>query len=391
MKSRFVAIALLSTLVSCVAAADKADWIQWDRATDKVVSHTDKAAAYPRAKRLSNGEILLGYHHGGGLGDYGTWVTLRKSRDNGASWYSTRDVEGPEGEDFWGFSNVDFVELGKGRVLLVTAGRGKALPGQPQFQSECERSELRLRFSDDYGDTWGSPIALSHGRGRLWEPTVVRLPDGELEIYYANESLDLQVNGRLDQRIEVIRSRDDGLTWSAPVEVSQHRGSRNGMPAAIVLKNGRVAVAQEMVRETYSPWITQNLDGRPVGEYIAQRRYSFGAAPFLLNGPSNTTLLAFHSGFQKPPAPANASLPWMFTYVWVQLGNAEAGDFGPASRPWPDIGPRSGTFFPSLLLKDEHTVVALASFITQADDDSSRTEVRWIEGKLTLPEKTLHQ
>ena len=64
----FIALAL--TAFSPVTALT-ADWITWDRATDRVVSHTDKAAAYPRARRLSNGEVLLGYHHSGGAGEYG--------------------------------------------------------------------------------------------------------------------------------------------------------------------------------------------------------------------------------------------------------------------------------------------------------------------------------
>jgi len=39
-------------------------------------------------------------------------------------------------------------------------------------------------------------------------------------------------------------------------------------------------------------------------------------------------------------------------------------------------------FFPSLFMKDADTVVALASCITQPGDSSTRTTVRWIEGKL---------
>jgi hypothetical protein len=201
-----------------------------------VVSHTDKAAAYPRARRLSNGEILLGYHHSGGAGEYGASVTLRRSRDGGKTWIDTRDIEGPEEPQFWGFSNVDFTELGSGgEMLFVTAARGKAEPGKDVFLSECERSELRLRFSGDYGVTWDKPISLARGRGRVWEPSLVRLPGGELEIYYACEAPDLRKAGRQNQRIEVVRSLDRGRTWTQPVEVSQHPGMRNGMPAAIVL------------------------------------------------------------------------------------------------------------------------------------------------------------
>jgi hypothetical protein len=73
----------------------------------------------------------------------------------------------------------------------------------------------------------------------------------------------------------------------------------------------------------------------------------------------------------------------MFTNVWFLRGNAEAKDFGPGSRPWPDLDERHGTFFPSLFMKDPQTVVVLASSIAQpADAASTRTTVRWIEGKL---------
>lgn len=373
----------LATAFCCTSAA-AAEWITWDRATDRVVSHTDKAAAYPRARRLSNGDILLGYHHGAGAGEYGESVTLRRSRDGGKTWVETRDIEGPEKPRFWGFSNVDFIELGNdGEMLFVTAARGKAEPGKNMFLSECERSELRLRFSRDYGATWGEPISLVRGRGRLWEPSLVRLPNGELEIYYACEAPDLRKNGRQDQRIEVVRSLDRGRTWTEPAEVSQHPGMRNGMPAAIVLANGRVACAQEMVRDKASPWISFTVQGKRVEEIVAQQSYDFGAAPALLRLPEDRVLLAFHSGFQRPPAPADAPVPWMFTSVWVQRGNAEAKDFGEGSQPWPSLDDRTGMFFPSLFMKDADTVVALASCITQPGDAAStHTSVRWIEGKL---------
>ena len=384
--SQRLVLLILCALVSCAftsAAKDRAPaWIEWKPATDRVVSHTDKAAAYPRAKRLSNGEVLLGYHHGGGLGEYGTWVTLRKSRDRGVTWHFTRDVEGPEGDAFWGFSNVDFIELGGGRVMLVTSGRGKAEPEQPQFLSECARSELRLRFSEDYGETWGVPHGVAGGRGRVWEPSVVQLANGDLEIYYANEAPDLLREGRLDQRIEVIRSADNGRTWSEPSEVAQHPGCRNGMPAAIVLQNGRVACAQEVVRHPRSPWITETLHGRRTDEYIAQSSYGFGAAPFLLRGSGPNTFLAFHSGFRKAPAPNDASLSWMFSNVWVQRGDVAARDFGPGVQPWPHIDANTGVFFPSLLLLDDDTLVVLASVLTHGPGETSRTAVRWIEGRL---------
>jgi hypothetical protein len=385
-------IAILVSVVTHVAASFAADpdeaWVRWNPPSDHIVSHTDQAAAYPRAKRLSNGEILLGYHHGGGLGEYGTFVTLRRSRDGGRSWWDTRDIEMPEPPEFWGFSNVDFIEIAPGRILLVTAARGKALPDEPEFLGECQRSALRIRMSDDFGVTWSAPMHVGKGRGRVWEPSVVRLADGAIEIYYANEAPDLAFPDRLDQRIELIRSSDGGRTWSEPVTISQHAGRRNGMPAALALVNGRVACAQEVVRDRHSPFIAQTLQGKTVEEYVAQTEYAFGAAPYLLRAPDGTTLLAFHSGFHKPPAPENATVPWMFTNVWVQRGDADAKNFRTITRPWGEIDALEGLFFPSLFMKDTDTVVALASFLTHHRDGSSTTQIRWIEGTFLRKEGT---
>ena len=52
-------LALLFTVIFAQAALSAEDWVTWDRSTDRVVSNSDKAASYPRARRLSNGDILL--------------------------------------------------------------------------------------------------------------------------------------------------------------------------------------------------------------------------------------------------------------------------------------------------------------------------------------------
>ena len=76
--TRFLFAALV--LASAMARLAKGDpapaWVEWDRASDRVVSAArDTGAAYPRARQLSNGEILLTYHHGDGPGNCGSRVT----------------------------------------------------------------------------------------------------------------------------------------------------------------------------------------------------------------------------------------------------------------------------------------------------------------------------
>ena len=382
--SRIVLLGLL-ILRAVPASGDPASWVRWDRATERQVSAArDTGAASPRAHQLANGEILLVYHHGESYGNCGSRVTARKSRDGGLSWYQTQEIDGPE-RGFWGFGNPDFIELGGGRLLLVSAARGKADPGSRDwFLSECQRSGLRVRFSDNYGASWGPPRMIAAGRGRLWEPSVVRLPSGELQIFYAIESPARMAAGG-SQGIESIRSLDGGQTWSAPAVVSQQAGCRNGVPAPLALSNGHVLCGQEVVGLETSPWIADTFHGQTRGYHLAQDRYEFGGAPFLARAPDGSTLLIFHSQCHQTEYLKRMAGSWLFSDIFVQRGDAEGNHFGPASCPWPTVEGLTGAFFPSLLVMRDGTLVALASFITVRPDRSTSTVVRWIKGRMTAP------
>ena len=384
--ARLSLICFLFLLVVRAVPSAKGDstWVTWDHTTDRVVSAAhDIGAACPRAKQLSNGEILLAYHHGEALGNCGSRVSLRKSRDGGASWFQTQEVEGPREKGFWGFCNPDFIELGQGRLMLVSAARGKADPNSPDgFLSEGQHSGLRVRFSNNFGVTWGPPRMVAAGRGRVWEPSIARLPGGELQIFYANESPALEEEGAT-QCIECIRSIDSGQTWSAPVLVTEQANCRTGMPAALALNNGHVALGQEVVGLATSPWIADTFHGRSQEARLAQNRYEFGGAPFLTRARDGSTLLAFHSQCRQTPYLKRLPGSWLLSDIFVQRGDAAANHFGPASCPWPTVNELSGAFFPSLLALQDGTLVAMASFITVHPDHTTSTVVRWIKGRLT--------
>ena len=384
--SRNLLLGFLLMVRAALAQGDAVSWVQWDRATEHVVSAPhDTGAASPRARQLSNGEILLVYHHGESYGNCGSRVTLRKSRDGGVTWYQTQEIDGPKERGFWGFGNPDFIELGSGRLLLVSAARGKADPGSRDgFLSECRRSGLRLRFSDNYGASWGPPRMIAAGRGRVWEPSIVRLPGGELQIFYAIESPALMAEGG-SQCIESIRSLDGGQTWSTPAMVSSQAGCRNGVPATLALSNGHVLCGQEVVGLETSPWIADTFHGQTRSYHLAQDRYEFGGAPFLTRAPDGSTLLIFHSQCHQTAYLKQMAGSWLFSDIFVQRGDAEGNGFGPASSPWPTVEGLTGAFFPSLLVMKDGTLVAMASFITVHPDRSTSTVVRWIKGRMTAP------
>lgn len=362
-------------------------WVQWDPASEQVVSiPRDLGAAYPRACQLSNGDILLAYHHGEPLGNIGSSITLRRSRDGGATWDRTQEIDGPGEKGFWGFSNPDLLELPGGRLLLVSAARGKADAHSANvFLSECQRSGLRLRFSEDGGATWSPPRLVAAGQGRMWEPSLVRLPSGELQLFYAVESPGLMAAGDT-QAIESIRSLDGGQHWSAPVLVSQQSGCRDGVPTTLALGNGHVLCGEEIVGAATSPWLVDTFQGHPQGNRrLAQDRYEFGGAPFLTRAADGGTLLIFHSQCRQTAYLKSLSGSWLLSDIFVQHGDAQGANFGPASSPWPTVDALGGAFFPSLLVLKDGTLVAMASFITVHPNRSTSTVVRWIKGRMIVP------
>ena len=210
----------------------------------------------------------------------------------------------------------------------------------------------------------------------------MRLPGGELQIFYANESPDLQEEGA-SQCIEVIRSVDDGRTWTAPRLVSEQRDCRPGMPTTLALGNGHVVCGQEVVGLKTSPWIFDTLRGQVQGHYLAQDRYDFGAAPFLARASDGSTLLAFHSQCRQASGLKHVSGGWLLSDIFVQRGDAQATHFGPASSPWPTADTLAGAFFPSLMVLRDGTVVVMASFMTVHPNRTTSTVVRWIKGRIT--------
>ena len=80
-----------------------------------------------------------------------------------------------------------------------------------------------------------------------WEPFVLELPDGTVQIYFADET-PYWKKGSKWQNISVIESKDGGDTWSGPRIVSQNGNGRDGMPV-VALLDGIIYVAIETSEE----------------------------------------------------------------------------------------------------------------------------------------------
>jgi len=133
---------------------------------------------------------------------------------------------------------------------LIQLSDGTILVGfnpRPQEPySEDRKFGIRVLRSTDNGETWSEPIFVfdaqnSFGDG-CWEPAFLELPSGEVQCYFANENDYTTSN---DQCISMCRSYDKGKTWSEPVKVSYRAGARDGMPVPVLLDNGEIVVIIE--------------------------------------------------------------------------------------------------------------------------------------------------
>ncbi|MBD5225108.1 MAG: hypothetical protein HDS68_03955 [Bacteroidales bacterium] len=115
-------------------------------------------------------------------------------------------------------------------------------PAQPY--SEDRPYSIDVIRSTDNGQTWSGMIRVhtaSHlGQDGCWEPAFLELPSGEVHCYFSLELVDSN-----DQEIMMSRSFDKGLTWTPAQRVSYRYGHRDGMPVAILTDNGEIVVTIE--------------------------------------------------------------------------------------------------------------------------------------------------
>lgn len=268
MKKILVIISALLVAIPVMAAKKKPvnPWkedhnvrISWDKSTyqevtDNYVSnkgYLEKNLYYPRAKRLSDGAILLSYsnHH------YGWDIYTQRSEDNGKTWapayniihsYDTvyNHTNGNTITDRIVFVNPDFIELQDGRLIM--AFQWRFYTGYGDLPRTNENCGIMISFSDDKGRTWSEPTEAF--RGRCWEPAFLQLPSGEIQMYITS-SQDIKDKTSYPRTV-VIRSFDGGKTWQGKTTCGindneaisrsiDDRFAYDGMPSGVLLDDNK--------------------------------------------------------------------------------------------------------------------------------------------------------
>ena len=356
--------------------------VEWDR-EKKLVCLTPEnlQVEYPRMCRVDENKILLTYH--GGSTDHWQNSYLRKSYDNGKTWtdpvtiYSITNAF--HGCNYYRICNPEMTRLQNGWIILTVVANGNPEGNQ--------NSKVLACLSKDGGETWGDPIIV--GRGRTWEPQVVQMPNGELELLVSSEATwwDTQ-RDNMFQEILSSRSTDNGETWTTYKRASYKHGARDGMPVAVVMQGNKgVMFIEESVNGNIAPSLVHRpLDGEwdtePWDEVNDANRWhtslnKFAGAPYMIQLPTGEFLIMANTN-------QNGNV-WQTNRPKVMMADNTGHNFKYARLPLSGNDPLpagTGAYYNSFFLYDNDTVWLL---ITRAQYDGStrmNSDVMMLEGKI---------
>ncbi len=344
-------IFILLLLSALSAFAQTPTHIEWDLSTRKFIT----SGVYARAKKISTGDLLLAY------GD-GPDVWIRKSTNNGGNWGAPINVAHSNG---YNNTNSEIIQMQNGWLLYAWNGRPLTDGNLPYT--------IHTKISRDNGTTWGDERTLYNADvffyNGCWEPSMVQIPSGEIQLFFANEN---PYRSNSDQEISLTRSFDNGLTWSTPKTSSYRAGHRDGMPVPVYLKNNQgiaYAIEDNGLNGDFKPSIiwTSNADNwtQSYADANSNRRWGalsgsaqlasniYAGGPYLVQLPSGETILSCQSSEGR--ASGNNAI------TKVYMGDANAKNFANATSPVSNV-PAGGTaLWNSITVLDDNTIMAISS------------------------------
>ncbi|MFC6999158.1 sugar-binding protein [Rufibacter roseus] len=353
--------------------------IAWDYTTLRKVSSSETGArynGYARVVQLQDKSLLSVYEASG-------TVVAVKSHDLGNSWSSPVVVAAKP--EHYNNANPDLLELQDKSILVCYNPRpGKIDPSR--------KFEIRTKKSYDGGATWVEEKLLYQAghefENGCWEPAAIQLPNGEVQLFFANEG---PYTFSEEQNISMLRSSDNGLTWTKkPENISFRAGSRDGMPSPLLLQNKKeiVVAIEDNGVEQFKPYVVRttlsdNWKNTVTGN-SSRRNYAlaervgdsiYAGAPYIRQLKNGETILSYQ-GTEGRKNHMNTS------EMKVVIGNDQARNFSRKTSPFP-IPENTSGLWNSLCVLEDNTVVALTT--TRGFSKNGTTEVWMIKGRV-VPE-----
>lgn len=329
--------------------------IAWDISTMKKVSAPGPGyCGYARMTQLCDHSLLTVYEADGN-------IVCVKSTDLGVTW-SIPITIAPYSEGV-SMAVPDILELKDHSILVCYNPR----PGK---KATGKRFGIRTQKSYDGGATWKDECLLYEAgdffNNGCWEPSAIQLPNGEIQLFFANEGDYLNSD---EQNISLLRSFDNGLSWSKTREIVCFRpGCRDGMPSPVLLQNGTDIVfsIEDNGYGNFKPATIRNTLinnwANQVGAYSPDRNYAlaepiadpiYAGAPYLRQLKSGQTILSY----QGTEGRTNNI---KFAEMKVVIGDQNAKNFSSKTVPF-DIAVNKSGLWNSLVVLSDNTIIALTS------------------------------
>ena len=294
--------------------------------------------------------------------DVGRAAVIRFSYDNCESWSKPLVVAKSEG---YTYTNCELLQLQSGKLLYTWNARPQRDTGLPY--------KIMYAISEDGGKSWGEDKDLYIGgkdnREGCWEPIALELPSGELQIYFANEA---PYTNSSEQEISMMRSFDEGKTWSYTEKISFRAGARDGMAVPIYLPHSNeiaIAIEDNGIRGRFKPVIVRTKrnwkDGYVSGndsrreEALAEsctvENGVYAGAPYLIRLGDKHTLLSIQS------TEGRKGSNHKYANMQVYVGDKNARSFCNRSTPLPDLPENGSALWNSLVQIDDTSVMAVMS------------------------------
>ncbi len=347
--------------------------IEWDLTTRKFIT----VGVYSRAKKISTGDLLLVYSDGPN-------ALLRRSSDNGNTWGATIIVAQNNG---YNNTNSEIIQLQNGWLLYTWNGR-------PQTEGVLPYT-IHTKISRDNGYTWGDERTLYNADvyfyNGCWEPSMIQIPSGEIQLFFANEN---PYRSNSDQEISLTRSFDNGLTWSTAQTASHRAGYRDGMPVPLYLKNNqgivysiednglngnfKPSIISSSTADNWNQGVVDATSARRWGALVGSSQLDAGVyagGPYVIQMPSGETILSCQSSEGR--ASGDDAI------MKVYMGDANAKNFANETSPFSNVPAGGNALWNSLTVLDDNTIMATSSI-----NGVAQSGIWMVIGKVVRPAQT---
>jgi hypothetical protein len=352
--------------------------IAWDYTTLTQVSDKNNTDynGYARLVQLNDKKLICTYESGGA-------ILVKTSTDFGSTW--SEPIKVVSGNASANMTTPDILQLKDNSILICYNPRPIAGSGTAKFSINTIKSY-------DGGLTWKENQiiyeASSEFENGCWEPSALQIPSGEIQLFFSNENVYRNSN---EQNISLIRSLNNGLTWSITPEIVSFRtGKRDGMPSPILLKNQIeivFSIEDNGVENQFKPYIIRNSITenwkQTVDANSNKRNYAleevlsnpvYAGAPYLSKISTGEVLMSYQGTENRTTNDINNA------DMKVVIGTNDAKNFNRKSTPFL-LSSGKSALWNSIAVLDDDTVIAL----TTTNQFSNSSQIWMIKGRV-VPE-----